>query len=84
MSSNVLRSVDVENLDFLEFSLSLVLTLFLSSLLWSSLNSKGRNLMEIFHLNMSVPRLLTLFMMCGCRSLHLFPSAEGGSLSDDD
>lgn len=39
--------------------------------------------METSHLGPSVPRSLTLCIMAGCGSLHLFPTAAGGRFSDD-
>jgi hypothetical protein len=48
-----------------------------------SLSSEGRDLMETFHLGMSVPRSLTLCVMPDSGSLHLFLSAVGGNFSED-
>ena len=42
-----------------------------------------KKLLETSHLGLSVPRFLTL-RLSGCAALVLFPSAAGGSLSDDD
>ena len=49
-----------------------------------SLNTVERDLMETSHLGLSVLRYLTLCIMSGCGSLYLFPSAAGGSFSEDD
>ena len=40
-------------------------------------------LKEKGHLGLSIPRSLTLCILSGCGSLYLFPSAAGGSFSDD-
>jgi hypothetical protein len=59
----------------------LALTLFLFLLPWGSLNPEGKDLMETSCLGLRVPRSLTLSIMSGCGSLHLF--CEGGGFSDD-
>jgi hypothetical protein len=52
------------------------LTLFLPPLLWDSLRTEERNLMETSSLD-------SLLRMSGCGSLYLFQTAAGGSLPDD-
>ena len=52
--------VDLDSLFFLVSFTILALTLFLTPLLGSSLSPEGRNLMEAFHLELSVPRSFSL------------------------
>jgi hypothetical protein len=61
----------------------LALTFFLPPLLWGSLRPKGRDLMEIVHIGLRVPRFLTLCIVSGSGSVYLFLSTAGGSISDD-
>jgi hypothetical protein len=61
----------------------LTLILFLSPFLWGSTSPEGKNLMETSYLWPSVLRSLTLYIMSGCHSLYLFPSAAEGSFPDD-
>lgn len=44
---------------------------------------RGRDLTETFCLVLSVPKCLTHCMLSGCGFLCSFPSATGGSFSDD-
>jgi hypothetical protein len=38
--------------------------------------------MQMSYLELRVPRSGTLCILSGCESLHLFPSAAGGSFAD--
>lgn len=69
--------VDLENLLFFVSSIPLAL---LPPPPLSSLSSEERDLVEMAHVELSVPGSLT----CGCGALYLLPSAAGGSFSDDD
>jgi hypothetical protein len=51
--------------------------------LQGSLSPQGSDLIETSHLGLSVPRSFTFCVTSGCGSLHLFPSAAGGSFSED-
>lgn len=74
----------LEGLGFLVLSTPLALRLFLSPLLPSSLSPEGRDSMETRHLGLSILRSLTLYILSGCGSPHLSPSAAQGRLSEDD
>ena len=57
---------------------------FIPPLTWGSLSCKGKNLMEKSYLGLSVPMCLSLSVQnAWLSSLCLFPSAAGGSISDD-
>ena len=75
--------VDLENLVFLVYSIPLWLfTLFLSLLCWDSLKLEVKDLMETFHLGLSVSMSFTLYIISGRGSLYLFSFVSGGYLSD--
>ena len=73
--------VDLKGLVFLVSPLAP--TLFIPPLPQCSLSSKGTDLMEEFHLWFNISRFLSLGILSACGSLYLFPSAVGGSFSDD-
>lgn len=52
---------------------------FYPHLLWDSLSLEMKNLMEASNVELCVPRTLTLCVISGCGSLHLFLSAAGGT-----
>lgn len=47
------------------------------SLPWDFLNSEGKDLMDIYHLRLNVPRVLNIAVMFDCGYLYLFLSAAG-------
>lgn len=73
--------VDLKGLVFLMSPLAL--SLFLPPLPQGSLSSKGRDLIEAFHLGFSVSQFLPLGILSACGALYLFPSDVGGNISDD-
>ena len=80
-------SVDLDGLVLLVSS-PLDLTLFSDPLRQVFLNSQRRDFMESTHLELSVPRSLSLFLflssiMSSCKPLPLFLYAAGESFSDE-
>ena len=77
-----LCSVDLVSPVLLVSSSPWLLLSFSTPLLQNSLSSERRDLMEVPHLGVSVPKSLTLGIMSVLS--FVFPSAAGGIVSDND
>lgn len=74
--------VDLDNLAFLASSISVGLAAFLPPLLWSSWTLMWGACLKLLP-PLRTLRCLTLWVISGYGSLYLFPSADGGSFTDD-
>lgn len=62
----------------------LALTFFLISFWWNWLSLEERYLKEMSPLELNIPKIVTVCLISGYGSLHLFLHAAGGSFSEDD
>jgi hypothetical protein len=76
-------NIDLGDLVFLVTPISSGSYTLSASSFMGSLNLEVREVIETSHLGQSAPTSLTLYTMSDCRSLYSFPSATGGSFSDD-